>query len=344
MALGMVLNGANGDTHSDMLNALRFNGLIEQDINESYRSLIDLLVELDPRVEVGIANAIYAKETHGLVLSFAERVEQYFYAVVQNVSFSDPATLDLINGWVEDRTRGKIDKILDELPDLAVLLLNAVYFNGAWTTRFDRTKTFDGPFVRGDGSSITVPLMNHEEQEFPYVETETYRAGELPYAGAFRMIVVVPQGPTTVQDVVSELNDTEWNNLLSGMRPAKIAVLLPRFEIRYEELLNEHLIAMGMRRPFQYGADFSRMMPHLVCLSFVLQKMYVKVDEEGTTAAAITAVGGPDSLPPGIYATRPFLFAIREALSGTILFIGTVGDPTAKESAPADDPPVGCAG
>ena len=345
MALGMVLNGANGETHSDMVDALRFNGLTEQEINDAYRGLIDLLVDLDPRIEVGIANAIYAKETHGLIPAFAERALQFFDAEVQNVSFSDPATLEIINGWVEVQTRGKIDKILDELPsNLAVLLLNAVYFNGAWTTRFDRARTFDGPFLREDGSSVTVPLMNHDEQEFPYVETESYRAGELPYAGgAYRMAVIVPEGSNTVRDVVDELNDSEWNGLLSSMRNAKIDVLLPRFEIRYEELLNESLIAMGMQRPFQAGADFSRMMPALMCLSFVLQTTYVKVDEEGTTAAAVTAIGGPDSLPPGIYATRPFLFAIREALSGTILFIGTVGDPAAKESPKADEPPGGCA-
>ena len=345
MALGMVLNGAGGAARSDMIDALRFASLSEDEINESYSSLIDLLTGLDSRIDIGIANAIYASEEYGLVPDFQQRVEQFFDAVVRNVSFTDPATLETINGWVADQTRGRIEKILDELPpNLAVLLLNAVYFNGGWTIRFDRSKTTESPFLRDDRSSVTVPVMSHTEQDFLYLATERYRAAELPYGGgAYRMVVVVPEGEYTVRDIVADLDDAAWAGLLAGMEETRIDVRLPRFEIRYEELLNDALIAMGMEEPFRRGADFTRMMPELECISFVLQKTYVKVDEEGTTAAAVTAIGGPDSLPPGIYATRSFLFAIREALSGTIMFIGTVGDPAETESPPMDPPPGTCA-
>lgn len=346
MVLGMVQNGASGETYAQMTDALRTSGLTEAEINESYRSLLDLLSTLDPRVEMGIANAVYAKDVYGVEPAFAQRAETYFGAQVSNVSFTDPATLGLINGWVKDRTRGRIEKILEELPaNVAILLLNAVYFRGDWTTRFDPDRTQNGPFTRADGSTVDVPLMFEEDLEVRYMSNQRLRAAELPYGGgAFRMVVVVPEGETTVGELVSELDDAAWAEMLEVMQPQPIVVQLPRFEIRYAKLLNEPLMAMGMQLPFRTGADFSRMMPELQCLSFVLQKTYVKVDEAGTTAAAVTIVGGIDSLPPGIYATRPFLFAIREALTGTILFIGTLGDPTVLEEPPTDPPPAGCPG
>lgn len=346
MVLGMVQNGASGETYAQMTDALRTSGLTEAEINESYRSLLDLLSTLDPRVEMGIANAVYAKDVYGVEPAFAQRAETYFGAQVSNVSFTDPAALGLINGWVKDRTGGRIEKILEELPaNVAILLLNAVYFRGDWTTRFDPDRTQNGPFTRADGSTVDVPLMFEEDLEVRYMSNQRLRAAELPYGGgAFRMVVVVPEGETTVGELVSELDDAAWAEMLEVMQPQPIVVQLPRFEIRYAKLLNEPLMAMGMQLPFRTGADFSRMMPELQCLSFVLQKTYVKVDEAGTTAAAVTIVGGIDSLPPGIYATRPFLFAIREALTGTILFIGTLGDPTVLEEPPTDPPPAGCPG
>ena len=344
MALGMLLNGAAGQTWEETRTTLRLGGMSEEEANRAYRELIDLLTNLDRGVTFRIGNAVFAEQKYGLVPAFTTRVRSAFSAEVSALPFSAPSTLTTINEWVKQRTNGRIEKILDQLdPALAVLLLNAIYFQAEWTTQFDPKRTSPGSFRRSDGTHVDVPLMRMQDEEFAYVETARYRAAELPYGGgAYGMVVVVPEYRHSVGDIVASLNADAWNDLVNSLRPARISVVLPRFTVRYEELLNDALRSMGMQSAFR-SADLSRMMPQVQCISFVLQKTFLKVDEKGTEAAAVTAIAGPTSLPPGVYADKPFLLAIRERYSGAILFLGTIGDPSLQDSPPADTPPSGCA-
>jgi serpin B len=342
MALGMTLNGAASTTFDGMSSTLGFGGLTQEEINASYRGLIELLTELDPTVTFEIANAIWANQGFPFHEAFFQAVDAAFDARAETRDFADPATVSAINAWVDDRTHGLIDSIVDSLdPALVMLLVNAIYYEAIWTNRFDPGATGPAPFARDDGTSVTVDMMRVDEPEVPFRWGPDYAAVELPYGGqAFSMIVVVPTGDATVRDLVAELDPAAWEALLDGLGVQKLAyVELPKFTLTYDGFLNDALEGMGMEEAFAPGADFTNMSPlgDQLCISYVRQKTYIEVDERGTRAAAVTAVGvGVTSAPPGFVADRPFLFAIRERLSSTLLFAGVVGDPTAEDPGPGE--------
>lgn len=339
MALGMTLNGADGTTFDDMRSTLAFGGLTQEEINGSYRDLIDLLTDLDPRVRFEIANAIWAREGVPFHDAFFQAVRAAFDARVEARDFDDPATVDVINDWVSESTDGLIPSIVESLgPDLVMLLINAIYFDGAWTLQFDPDDTRPQPFTRPDGSTVDVEMMTLRDVRLPMGGGADYTAVELPYGGeAFSMVVLVPTHGKTARELVAGLSAGGWTGVVDGLSPGSLGALgLPKLELGYDVLLNDALDAMGMGVAFTPGADFSRLSPLSTCLSFVRQKTFVEVDERGTRAAAVTAVGTVvTSAPPSLIVDRPFVFALRERLSGTILFIGLVEDPTAE----AEDPP-----
>lgn len=172
--------------------------------------------------------------------------------------------------------------------------------------------------------------MTQTVEELPYASTGEYVAADLPYGGgAYSMTVLVPRGDASVDSLIARLDHDGWEELLSGLTTTEVEVSLPRFKLKYEKQLNDVLIALGMGIAFTPAADFSRMMPARgVCISEVKQKTFVAVDEEGTEAAAATVVVMARSGHPTLRADRPFLFAIRERLSGTLLFIGKLADPS----------------
>jgi serpin B len=336
MALGMTLNGTDGATFDAMRSALGFSELSREEINDGYRSLIDLLTGLDPDVRFGIANAIWSNEDITFHQAFFDAVSAAFDARATSADFQDPGTLREINRWVSDNTEGLIEKILDEIdPDLAMLLLNAIYFDGAWTTRFDPEDTRPADFTREDGSTVTVDMMNLTEGKLPMGGGDGYQAVELPYGGeAYAMVVLLPSGDQSARGLLARLDDAEWARALGSLEQREVdLVSLPRFTLAYDVYLNESLQAMGMDIAFRPGADFSRMSSDgPFCIDFVRQKTFIDVDERGTRAAAATVVGVRRISFNGIIVDRPFVFAIRERLSGTILFVGIVGDPTLEDS------------
>ncbi|MEX2048231.1 MAG: serpin family protein [Gemmatimonadota bacterium] len=340
MALGMTLNGAEGATFEAIRTALGFSGMTREAINAAYRDLIDLLEDLDPQVRFEIANAIWANEGVPFHQAFFQAVQAAFDASAESRDFADPATLTAINDWVEDNTGGLIDSIVDQLdPDLVMLLVNAIYFDGAWTTQFDSSDTREQAFTRPDGSTVQVDMMTMDDPEILAGGGADYAAVELPYGGqAFSMVVVLPQGAGSARDFAAALDADAWDAIVEGLGPGNIAQLgLPKFTLTYDTYLNDALQAMGMGVAFGPGADFTAMSPigDELCISFVRQKTFIEVDERGTRAAAVTAVGiSVTSLPPSFIADRPFLFAIRERLTGTILFVGLVEDPTADDPGP----------
>jgi len=332
MALGMTMNGADGATFDAMRSTLRFEGLSEAEINASYRGLLDLLVALDPAVEVAIGNAVWHRDHLVLRPEFRERVEASFDAMVRGLDFGDPASADTINRWVSESTSGRIDSMVDPpIPGQVVAyLMNAVYFKAGWTTPFDPKLTYRGPFRRPDGSTAEVDFMLRDDT-LRFHSTEEWAAIDLPYGGgAWSMTAVVPRGERTVEELVEALDAEAWDALVDGFQTSRVLVSLPRFELEWEGVLNDPLTEMGMGPAFMAGADFTRMFEGIgPWISEVRQKSFVRVDEEGTEAAAVTSVVMVTSMPPEFRADRPFLFGLRERLSGTILFIGVITDPPA---------------
>jgi serine protease inhibitor len=330
MALGMTLNGADGGTFDAMRQTLRFGELSQEEINASYRGLLDLLVDLDPDVELAIGNAVWHREGVAVREDFRARVEEAFDARVEGLDFAAPGAADAINAWVSEATQGRIEEMVEPpIPaQIVAYLMNAVYFNAGWTEVFDPEWTRTEEFHLLDGSTAPVELMTREDT-LRFAHTARYHAVDLPYAGqAFSMTVVVPRDGVTVHDLVDELDAAAWDDLTGSFGTYRVQVSLPRFELEWEGVLNDALSAMGMGPAFESGADFSRMFEGTgAWIDQVKQKSFVRVDEEGTEAAAATSVSMTVSMPPQVRADRPFLFALRERLSGTILFLGVIVEP-----------------
>ena len=328
MALGLALNGANGGTFDGMRAALQLEGLDQEGINTAYRDLLDLLDGLDPEVELGVANAVWHRTGIQVLDDYRARVEDSFGARVEALDFSDPAAAARINGWVRDATNGRIDEMVTPpIPgNMVAYLLNAVYFKGGWTEPFDPDLTRPARFQLADGSTAPIDLMMRDDT-IRHQVTGSWAAADLPYAGgAFAMTVVVPAEGVHLDDVLAELTAEWWTEMVDGLGTSRALVSLPRFELEWEGTLNDALGEMGMADAFDPGrADFSRMFQGGgVWIDEVKQKSFLRVDEEGTEAAAATSVSMPSSMPPEIRADRPFLLAIRERLSGSILFVGAI--------------------
>lgn len=330
-ALGMTLNGARGQTLDAMRGALGFGAAPVAEINQGYRDLMALLLGLDPTGDVRVANGLWARQGLALLPPFLDAARTFFDAEVSSLDFGDPGAPGVINQWVRDQTAGRIPRLLETIAREEVLLLvNAIYFKGRWRIPFDRARTRDAPFTGADGRARPVPMMHRDPGPVRYAATSTFEAAELLYGnGAFAMTVVLPVPGQTPAAVLAGLDPAAWRSLTDRFQETTLALGLPRFRLEHSQRLNDALAALGMGVAFDAArADLggiADVAPERLYLTRVEQKALVEVNEEGTEAAAATAVGvGVTSLPPSLIVDRPFLFAIRERFSGTILFLGVV--------------------
>lgn len=335
MALGMTYNGAAGATRDAMQETLELQGLTLQEVNESYQSLIRLLVDLDPRVEMLIANSIWYRDGIQVVPGFIDLNRQYFDAEVSALDFDAASAANTINQWVNTKTRGRIDRIIEPpIPsEMIMYLINAIYFKGDWTSKFDKSRTQNAPFTLAGGSQTSVPTMA-SGAKIPvraFGDSEVLVA-DLPYGGrAYSMTLIVPRDAGQIVELSKTITRDRWNTWIGALQDDSIEVYMPKFTVEYEVTLNDVLKALGMAVAFsQTEADFTKLYagPQRAYISEVKHKTFVEVNEEGTTAAAVTSVGvGVTSAPQVIRVDRPFIFAIRERLSGTIVFMGRMMNP-----------------
>ena len=326
LALAMTSAGAQGQTEAQMRTMLGFGTVTNAQMAEYYRKMTEALLSIDPKTTVQIANSIWTDKGITLKKAFISDVTQYYHSETRSADMSSKATVNAINQWCADHTNNKITKILDEDGGgLAVLLINALYFNGIWREKF--SETYESKFKTVSGTGTTVTMMR-TTRSMGYAATDKWRLVQLPYGnGAFVMDLLLPTDESNFRDAVRKLGAEEWSALASGIHSREVNLEFPKFKMEYEILLNEVLQSLGMTTAFTGGADFSRMSETPMCIDFVKQKTYVDVNEEGTEAAAVTSVGmkvtsvGP-SEPIRFIANRPFVFAIREASTGALLFIG----------------------
>jgi serpin B len=330
MALGMAMTGASGTTFDEMRATLGFGATSESEIDQGYKSLIALLRGLDPGVDFRIANSIWTCEGFPVTPSFLDAGRTWFDAQAASLDFASPGAVKSINDWVSTATAGRIPTILDQIrSDEVMFLINAIYFKGSWRAKFDPALTIDAPF-HGIAGDQPVKLM-HREGTIRYLQTPAFSAVDLPYGNsAYSMSVVLPNVGQSVDAVLASLQTDTWATWTSQFRDAEIDLHLPRLELTWERMLIPDLQALGMRAAFQDGgADFSRISPlgDRLFISTVKQKTYVNVNEEGTEAAAVTNVGISLTSAPlrtAFRVDRPYVFVIRERLSGTILFLGAI--------------------
>jgi serine protease inhibitor len=330
MALGMTLNGAKGKTEADMRRTLGYGDMTRDDVNTSYRGILDLLPNLDPKTLVQIANSIWIRSGFSILPGFIDLNLRFFDAAVRSLDFNSPDAPGVINGWIEDKTRGKITKMIDAIDPLTVMfLINAVYFKGTWLYEFDQKKTMDDSFIPTNGTPEPCKMME-QKATFPYLETETFQAVDLPYGnGQFSMTVLLPKPGQSIESLAASLAGVNWDLWKGQFSGRELTLQLPKFKVEYEIKLNDALTALGMGVAFVPDqADFGGINPDFdLYISSVKHKAFVEVDEKGTEAAAATVVEvGYTSIPDGITVRvdRPFLFLIREKSSDAMLFMGKI--------------------
>ena len=335
-ALSMTLNGAKGATRDSMMKALRYYNIDIEDINNSYKDLTDKLMEVDERVLMEIANSVWVEERLRVKQAFMDALEEYFDAEAYDFSVSDPDIVDIINEWIEDHTHGKIkDMIEPPLPqDIAMLLINAIYFKGKWKYEFDEDNTSDMPFYPEGGLQVDVPMMN-QEITVKINAPDKFILLELPYGqGNYVMDVVLPDDGYFTSDIIPLLNSDDWNTWLEGMYDKDVDLYMPRFKYEFKTELKNVLSDMGMGLAFEpFAADFSNISEQDLFISKVLHQTFIETNEEGTEAAAATVVMMElTSMPSGpveIRLDKPFIYIIRETSTNSIVFMGKTGNPAA---------------
>jgi len=334
MALAMVYNGADGATKDEIAKVLEAEGLAPEEMNKANASLVTKLASDSEDIELNIANSIWVKEGYTFLESFTESSQDYYNARIETIDIMDPASADAINDWVSDATNAKIKEMVSKpLPgNLVAVLLNAIYFNGAWQFPFSEEATEERPFHLSDGSTAQVPLMTLR-QELSYLETENFQAVSLPYGeGEMNMHVFLPAENSSLDDFKASINNEEWTEWMTGFEMKQGTVMLPKFELEYEVILNDTLKDLGMETAFN-SVDLSKMFEASsgLFISEVKQKSFINVSEEGTEAAAATSVSVGESAPaePPFELTvdRPFFFAITDEETGVILFMGSIENP-----------------
>jgi len=332
-ALSMTLNGANGVTRDSMMKALRYYNISLEEINNSYKDLTDKLMKVDKRVISEIANSVLVEERLRVKQAFMDSLTEYFNAEVHDFSVSDPDIVDIINGWIEDNTHGKIKDMINELPaDIAMLLINAIYFNGKWKYEFDRDNTTDMPFYPESGPEVSVPMMNQEVTVKINSQAE-FMLLELPYGqGNYVMDIILPEDGFTSSDIIPMLNAEDWADWTENMYKTSIDLFMPRFKYEFKTELKNVLSAMGMGIAFTpFAADFSNISEQDLFISKVLHQTFIETNEEGTEAAAATVVMMElTSVPSGplvVKLDKPFIYIIRETSTNSIVFMGKTGNP-----------------
>ena len=337
-ALGMTLNGAVGPTRDAFHHVLHFEGLTDQEVNESYQDLMSQLVALDKNVKFSIANSIWYRLGFEVLEAFIATNREYFDAAVEELDFSDPEAVDIINGWIEEKTNGKIKDMLDDIPEYAVMyLVNAIYFNATWKYQFEPEETFEDDFILEGGGTQRCDFMQ-VEGGFNFTSHDLFTAVELPYGdSAFSMVVLLPNSGKSLSELVEELNAETWNSWFSNSYMANVQIQLPKFKYGFKSLLKRPLIDLGLGIAFTDTADFSKITTREpIYISRVIHQTFIDVQEEGTEAAAATIVEMRNlSASPGEPALfrvdRPFLYVIKENSTGTLLFMGKVGKPEYEE-------------
>lgn len=331
LALSMVYNGANGETKNAMQKTLHMQGFDISNINQESLGLINLLKNPDPKVQLSIANSVWARKEVNFNQNFIDTLKSYYNAESSFLDFANPNSVKTINSWVSKNTNDKIPTIVSTIPsDMVMYLINAVYFKGSWTKEFDKKLTQSKPFTVADGSSKSTPLMKQTGM-LPYLETEDFQSVNLTYGGNKRISMYVFL-PKNVDTFVTGLTPEKWNGWMSEYKNKSGVILLPKFKMDYEKQLKDILVGLGMSIAFSDNADLSGIGKDLK-ISEVKHKSYVDVNEEGTEAAAVTSVGVSITsvAPPQdtfyMEVNHPFFFAIRDNQTEEVLFMGIVQNP-----------------
>ncbi|MBM3695380.1 MAG: serpin family protein [Actinobacteria bacterium] len=347
LALAMTYAGARGETAAQMAEVLRFD-LADEALHAAFNALDQELASrnrveptrddgIERKVQLSIANSLWGQQGFTFVPEFLDTLAADYGAGMRLVDYvaATEAARRAINEWVAEQTNDRITDLIPEgvLSEMTRLVLtNAVYLDATWSSIFEKDATYDAPFFRLDGSEVTVPTM-HQQSFFRYAAGEGWQAVELPYVGEeLAMVLLVPDAGR-FPEVEGLLGAGLLDEVVAGLAGVEVNLALPKFEFRFKASVADLLKAMGMPTAFDPGAaDFSGMSAEdRLFISDVIHEAFIKVDEEGTEAAAATAVIIDLTSAPievmELSVDRPFLFSLYDRTTGQVLFLGRVLDP-----------------
>ncbi len=330
LALAAITTGASGETLNEMKSALGFEGLSLDEMNGFYKKLTPSLLEVDKKCKVKIANALWLNINFKPLNSFTKTLSECYYTDVRTLDFQTTKAVPTINRWCSDNTNGLIDNIIDEImPNVKFLYTNALYFKGTWSYEFEKSESREGTFNNFDSSKSTVTYMGRKGS-YRCNWLEEVSVIEIPYGNkAYSMVVILPDEGISVLDIVSRLTPERLTQYTSFNMTSDLYLTMPRFEVKYdtEEKMIGALMEMGIKAAFTPTvADFSGITGSRdLFISLVKQKTFIKTDEKGSEAAAVTIIAGEmTAMPSGLFTiNRPFIYMIKEQSTDTILFIGT---------------------
>lgn len=353
-ALVISRNGASAETEQAFAELLGVEGHSNQALNQTMRDITDQLCNADAGVQFKAANSIWSRAGKGLKPKFVNICQEYFDAVAREMDFQAPGAAETINNWVAENTNNKISEIINGpiSPEIALLLLNAIYFNASWTYPFDTAKIWTEPFYLADGTTTDCELMwrdsdedywlfdQYNERPIVYFSDGNYYAPgtvkgiSIPYGSeGFYMTLLMPDSTVTMEEFMGLLTAENWKAWQNLPRENELIMAMPKFKLEYSTGLKTVLAAMGLDIAFDPDrADFSNMFSDGVgWIDDVKHRTFIQVDEHGTEAAADTEVWYADSIPPIFIADRPFIVVIHEQSTGAILFIGRISNPEWQE-------------
>ena len=333
LALAMTYNGAKEETKAAMEETLQLSGFTADEINQSYRTLIKALLEADNKVALEIAQSIWYRIDFNVLEDFKSVNQIYYDAEVNKLDFRSKDALDIINGWIEDKTHDKIKdmiKVID--PAHVMFLINAIYFNGEWQSEFDKKNTKRTNFHINSSKSVQVDMMQKTDS-VNMISNDLFAAIELPYGkGNFNMVVILPNENITCTDVIKEINAENWKKWMDSFsKQYNVDIWIPKFKDEYEIKLNDVLSYMGMENAFTPAANFTGINGEGgIWIDYVQHNTFIDVNEKGTEAAAATVVAMIEfaAMPNFFHADKPFIYAITEKETGAILFIGKIVEPS----------------
>lgn len=339
-ALSMTYPGAAGDTKKALAQVLNFpQSADDETINQQNKDVLDSLRQPGGDTKLEIANGLFGEKQITFKQPFLDANKKYFDSEVRSLDFKDQESLKIINSWVSEKTHGKIPSILDQIGQDAILyLINAIYFKGTWQNKFDKSVTHEADFNTANGGTKKVQMMHMSRHDFKYLENDQFQAVNLPYAdGRLSMFVFLPKEDSSLASFESNLNQSSWDQWVARFRKRDGQLGLPRFKVEDSMQLKNPLSEIGLEVAFDKSkADFSGMAEteQKIYISKVIHKTFMEVNEEGTEAAAVTAVemsvtsAAFNPVPPfQMIVDRPFFVALHDNETGKILFAGHIANP-----------------
>lgn len=326
--LTMISNGAKGETLKQTLAVMGLDTNVER-LNESFSTTNKYLTKADPETSLAIANSLWIDKAFNIKDEYVSTNKKWLNAENRTQELTTNQTMNDINSWCDDNTNGCIKKLLNEplAPSTNLVLINALYFKGIWTNKFSKNSTEESQFTNIDGSMTKVDMM-HQTDSFNVWIGNKMDMIELPYGNeTFCMEVYLPHRGEKLENCMKSLGQNTFFEIRDKKSKQKVNLGMPRMELKYDTSIKEPLMNMGMTDAFG-NADLSGISNGAINISDIKHITYIKVDEDGTDAAAVTAAFVIGSAAPephvNFFVDRPFAYIIREKSTGMILFMGRV--------------------